>query len=258
MTERLSAPYFPHPFFTEPANGAARIWRFMDSSKYESLLENGALYFSRSDRVSDPWEGAFPTNNVRNRSAATLASPDGPSVEELSGLSAFHRSLRLHTFLSCWHLNDRESAGMWQQYTSRNAGVAVQSTFDRLISSFQGDENDMFEVYVGTIRYLDYDLEQLMDGNTFIPFLHKRRAYEHEQELRAVIQRVFPDDVPLADSEPSPDGLFVEVDLTTLIENIFVAPTSSDSFTDWVESVADRYSIHAPVRSSDLAKPPQF
>jgi hypothetical protein len=249
MIERLSAPYFPHPDFTAPANGAARIWRYIDFSKYVSLVESGALYFSRADRVSDAWEGAFPSKNVLQRSAVT---------DVLSRLSAFHRSLHLHTFLSCWHLNDGESAGMWQQYASRDAGVAIQSTFDRLISSFQGDENDMFEVYVGTIRYLDYDLEQFLDGNTFIPFLHKRRSFEYERELRAVIQPVFPGGDPLAESEPFAEGLLVKVDLATLIENTFVAPTSSDSFADLVKSVADKYSIHAPVKHSDLARDPLF
>lgn len=58
-----------------------------------------------------------------------------------------------------------------------DAPRAIQTTFGRLTSSFLGDENEMFEVYVGKVNYLDYDHETFPDGNTFIPFLHKRSSF---------------------------------------------------------------------------------
>jgi hypothetical protein len=44
--------------FSQP-NDQARIWRYMDFTKFISVLENGGLFFSRADYFSDPFEGHY-------------------------------------------------------------------------------------------------------------------------------------------------------------------------------------------------------
>ena len=34
--------------------------------------------------------------------------------------------------VNCWHMNNSESAAMWNSYSYRNSGIALQSTFQRL------------------------------------------------------------------------------------------------------------------------------
>jgi hypothetical protein len=257
MIEHVSVRHNSHPFFESPAN-SAQIWRYMDFTRFLSLIDNSALSFSRADSLSDAWEGAFPSKNVAQRTKAILTVEDGVASDSIAGLRALHRSLREHTFLSCWYMNAYESAGMWDLYASSNGGIAIQSTYERLTNCFTGDDNDMLDVYVGVIRYLDYDEDQILDGNTFIPFLHKRRSFEHERELRAVIQPIYPSGDALTESEPFAEGLLVDVDLTVLIENIFVSPNLPKWFVDLVKSVACKYEIKAPVRHSDLAQEPLF
>jgi hypothetical protein len=173
-------------------------------------------------------------------------------------LSQFHRSLRLHTFVSCWHLNDVESAAMWKLYVPNNEGVAIQTTFERLVGAFQGDENGLFQVHVGKVEYLNYEHEGFNEGNTFVPFLHKRLSFQHEHELRAVIQPIPPSSDPLTDSDPFADGLLVEVDLRTLVECVYLAPMSEAWFKTLVENVAKKYGLSASVQHSDLARAPLF
>jgi hypothetical protein len=196
--------------------------------------------------------------NVRQRPAAIGVGEGETAAEMMNGVLRFHRSLRSHTFVNCWHLNNVESAAMWKLYLSHSEGVAVQTTFERLVSSFQGDENDMFEVYVGKVSYLDYEHEAFPEGNTFVPFLHKRRSFEHEHELRAIIQPIFPGGDPLTDIGPFADGLLVEVDLRMLIEHIYVAPTSEAWFAALVENTTKKYGLGIPVRHSDMIRDPVY
>ena len=257
MIERLSVRYRPHPCFS-PADSGTWVWRYMDFTKLVSLLDNNALFFPRADRLTDTWEGAYTLENLRRRPALFSADEGEAASANLEGLSQFHRSLRLHTFVSCWHLNDAESAAMWRLYLSQNEGIAIQTTFERLIGSFQGDENDMFEVYVGKVGYLNYESEVFPEGNTFVPFLHKRLSFEHEHELRAIIQPVFPGGSPLTETDPFADGLLVDVDLRKLIECIYVAPTSEAWFTALVENTARKYGLSVSIRHSDLVRDPLY
>jgi len=230
----------------------------MDFTKFVSLLDSNALFFSRADRLSDAWEGAHTVENLRERPTVIGAGGSETAAEMMNGASLFNRSLRLHTFVSCWHLNNVESAAMWKLYVSHDEGIAVQTTVERLVGSFQGDDNDMFEVYVGKVSYLDYEHETFPEGNAFEPFLHKRRSFEYEHELRAIIQPIYPGSDPLTDIDPFSDGLLVEVDLRMLIEHIYIAPTSEAWFAALVENTAKKYGLAVSVRHSDIIRDPVF
>lgn len=49
--------YFsPHPY--EVPDKDSRLWRYMDFTKYVSMLSTSGLYFSRADSFDDHFEGA--------------------------------------------------------------------------------------------------------------------------------------------------------------------------------------------------------
>jgi hypothetical protein len=253
MNKQLSVRSFsPHPFFQAPERTSI-IWRYMDFTKFVSLIDTNALFFSRADHLSDRWEGASTQENLRRRRFLVEEFPNPEAmIEDMSGI---YRSLPLHTFVSCWHLNDVESDAMWQLYASRGQGIAIQSTFERLVGSFQRDENSSFDVRVGKVKYLDYVRDVFFDGNTFVPFLHKRSSFEHEHELRAILQ-----DVPpcAAQAAPLADNLLVNVDLRMLIQNIYLAPTSVEWFNSLVKNIVRKYGIDAPIKQSDLQRGPIY
>jgi hypothetical protein len=116
----------------------------------------------------------------------------------------------------------------------------------------------MFEVYVGKVSYLDYECEAFSAGNTFVPFLHKRKSFEHEHELRAIIQPIFPGSDPVTDISPFADGLLVEVNLRRLIENIYVAPTSEAWFAELVENTTKKFGLGVSVQHSDMIRGPVY
>jgi hypothetical protein len=256
MITHLSLPYEKHPFFKLPDNEKSKIWRYMDFTKFVSLLDTGALFFCRADNFADAWEGAHTVENVRYRPVLWRANEaDAPMIRDVT--ADLYRSARKHTFMNCWHLNEGESAAMWKLYVSHNEGIAIQSTVERLANSFQGDENEVFRVYVGMVNYLNYDKEMFPDGDTLIPFVHKRLSFEHEHELRAIIQAIGPGPDAI-DAEPLADGLLVNVNLRALIEHIYVAPTCEAWFAELVESTAKKFGGQMDIKHSDLSRDPVF
>ena len=147
---------------------------------------------------------------------------------------------------------------MWRLYAQSNEAVAVRSTYKRLRDCLPYDEKSHPCVYIGEVQYIDYEHQPIPEGNLFWPFLHKRRSFQHERELRGVVL----DSGGLADSRPGlpgrPElpGLPIDVDLNVLIESVYVAPTSPGWFRELVGRVLKRYGLpHEPRQSALDAAP---
>ena len=60
--------YKKHEAFKTPENENVKIWRYMDFTKFLSILINKELYFRRSDMLKDdPFEGSLTQINVKTR-----------------------------------------------------------------------------------------------------------------------------------------------------------------------------------------------
>lgn len=254
--------YKEQPDFHKPQSRKAKIWRYMDFTKFMSLLDRHELFFARADRLSDPFEGSYPRENVRQRTRMheTMLKRLPTVLKAVyertpKGWSEFYRNLPRFIFINSWHENNQESAAMWTLYLKSSEGIAVQSTFGRLADCFGRETPD---VYVGEVRYRDYSREMIAESSLFSPFLHKRRSFEHEKELRAVFLAydITRDGLPNLSKPLSQDGIGVPVDLDKLIANIYVAPTSPKWFYELVKSVTRKYELNKPVLQSALdAKP---
>ena len=56
--------------FESPQDENAKIWRYMDFTKFVNLLDTSKLFFPRADKLGDPFEGSFPRGNVMLRPIA--------------------------------------------------------------------------------------------------------------------------------------------------------------------------------------------
>lgn len=118
-------------------------------------------------------------------------------------------------------------------------------------------------LFVGCVNYIDYNKEIIPSNNTFFPCIHKRKSFEHERELRAVITPIIiitgSNGVkrPTLTLKPLPtDGVYIPVDIDNLIETIYVSPTCERWFEDLVLSILKTYHIKKPVIKSSLADDP--
>jgi hypothetical protein len=240
-----------HPVFQKPEDKNIKIWRFMDFSKYVSLLEKKALFFSRSDKLGDPFEGSLSKINQQMR--PIWYGEHYPKMQE--AMKGMNIGFINHTFLNCWHMNEYESDAMWKLYLKSKEGIAIQSTFQKLESCFEPEPSDL---YIGKVIYADYEKEAIPEGNAMWPFVHKRKSFEHERELRALIQRPPIVNNALDLSRPSPSGLYVPVNLGILIEKIYISPAVEKWFDELVTSVNEKYGIKKELLSSKLSERPVY
>lgn len=84
--------------FKDPEN--TTIWRYITFYQLMSILNRDALYFCRVDRYPDPFEGSRP-------------KPQASKSDDKTEVARFERK---YIFGNCWHINERESAAMWEQY----------------------------------------------------------------------------------------------------------------------------------------------
>lgn len=226
--EIAQSSYLParlaHPSFRQPKDGSVKVWRYMSLPKLISLIDSQRLYLTRLDKMSDRYEGSV-----------TKATAEGIKLHfQMTGSTANYNGVadlfiqgRAASFVSCWHANEHESEAMWRLYGG-TGGVAVQTTYSKLAQSVVNE----YEVYIGLVRYIDYEKEWFPDANAFTPIMHKRKSFEHEREVRLVWYWGSP-----TPPETVPESLSIPWDVASIVENIFVDPTAPPYYFEAVNAV---------------------
>lgn len=244
---------------------STRLWKFMDLSKFLSLIQRRELYFRRADCFSDPYEGALGikrNENIWDETYKKWLSKVVKSTKEITGnevsdKEAHNQSIRLlndlkeigkvhraETFVCCWHANEFESEAMWNLYTSDSKqGIAIQTSYKSLYLALDRNPN----IYTGYVNYIDFSKHFTSVNDTLF---YKRQSFSHEREVRNVIHYWGVKDLPM--------GIYMPIDLNCLIENIYVSPTSQSWFYDVVKNIVDKYGIKKSVLQSTLNEEPFY
>ena len=240
----------------------AVLWRFMDFTKFVSLLKTKSLFFTRADKFEDPFEGA--KGLLKNKAKwdkyykeffkeAIKTAPGGHSTNRsekeiladakrlLNDLDQIGKRQVEETYINCWYENKYESEAMWKLYTSSlDQGIAIKTTYKRLYNSLNRDSN----IQIGQINYIDF-------SNNFAgineSFWFKRKSFEHEREVRAIIKDHW---------ETEEFGKLIPVKLEQLVETIYLSPTSQDWFKSLVIDILDKYGLNKKIRVSDMTAKP--
>lgn len=256
----------PHPVFVAPTNADSLIWRYTDLAKFLSLLDRSALFFSRLDKLDDPFEGSY-TKSILALEKLKFEDlpaemkgqiPDEQTFQIIVGsqkqVRNFAKSQREIMFVNSWYCSQHESAAMWSQYLKTQEGIAIQSSYRRLTECF--DSYKDFDVRVGMVNYIDYELDTIPFGNILAPTMCKRKSFEHERELRAVIWTLEHGKNTWGPANKFKDtsGFYVSVDIPTLIERVYVAPTATSWVRELIDSLVKRFGYTIPVVQSSLAE----
>lgn len=231
--------------FNIPEDPSVKLWRYLDFTKFVSMLDKKALFFVFSDSLNDPFEGSISAINKSLR----------PSLFQKKFFdSNIDRSiLRSRVAINSWHMNSQESAAMWKLYAQTNEAVCIQSTYSLL----RYELAPLFKI--SKMNYVDYNSEYIPEYHPLLPFIFKRKSFEHEQELRALIDmdEAAPDLHEFMGIEPSQSGIYKSVSIKTLVQRVFVAPDSPDWFYDLVKNVCNSYDLGniSVVRSSLETEP---
>ncbi len=226
--------YVSDPDIQLPADYDTVVWKYLDLSKFVDLLLYRKLFMSRSDKFEDQYEGTFSE----------------PTFEEIKKLSAdnpdfldFYKTRRKNVVVSSWHLNQYESFAMWQIFTQKTEGLAIQSTLGRLQKALVREKK--YEQHIGQVHYIDYKKEYIPFENSFFPFMFKRKSFVYEREIRIIT------DVT-AHHLIIDNGLKIDVDLTHLIEKIYIHPKSENWYKNLVIELVKRLGFDFTIEKSDL------
>lgn len=230
----------PHP--------STVIWRYMDFEKFVSLLRTSSLFFCQAKRFQDPYEGSATFVDV--------GIADTELEKLLRDVYDAPNGWRSYTAVNCWHMDEYESSAMWNLYLKENKGVAIRTTIKKLVDSFV-NIRAIGEYSCGAITYATR-MPSPTPGNskgqdtTKLIFFHKRPEYAHEREYRVIIH--------CRDLKQIHDngGVFVPVNLTALLEKIYIAPKQPSYIRPLVESILEKYGLNVQVIQSGLDTKPNY
>jgi hypothetical protein len=237
----------------------AKIWRYMDLPKFVSLLSRRALFFASVLKFDDPYEGWMPRsyieamsglnqsfvdqhNSLRGEVAKRYPGADltalNKGMDESLVKYAEHAKNALHEVrqrfgVSCWHKNEYESEAMWRSYPAQS--VAIESTVGRLHGANRTDKN----VIIENVRYMDFDRDPIERGYSQIILVLKRKSFEHEREVRAIVM--------LGDGHK---GQLLDYDIDSLISHVHISPRADEPFR---HAVADVLGQWAPALTARLS-----
>ena len=220
----------------------------MDFTKFVAMLEDRTLFFTNLTNFKDPFEG-FLTKPTSEKFRSVPDDVDASEAERRCKVGEYNLNFmkwgRNLIYVSSWHMNNYESAAMWDLYIKAGEGVAIQSTVGNMIDSFA---ENIEQIHLGSIEYIDYEKDEIPWGNVFGPTMFKRKSFEHENELRAVIR----------DGDNISSGKPIAVNLETLIHRIHVAPNSHKWVYELVKKVTSRYGLAKDVLNSALDNTPLY
>lgn len=249
--------YENHPSFETPESSVV-VWRYMSFANFVWLLQNSSLWFARADQFEDGWEGEYPAAND-----AVFRAYIGPQLCESlnSPLAEIWRGVKRTVFINCWHGSPHESATMWGSYSKSGEAVAIRSTVGSLIRSIR---NNPRKIFMGRIKYIDYQTDLVDPRNLFAPYLRKRKEFEGEAEVRMIASVIdsaktgsgfrLDDYASIGDA---PSGHRIQIDVSSLIEQIYLHPKCPAWFDEVVHKICAGFGFNNfQIRESELGKLP--
>jgi hypothetical protein len=273
---------------------SSSVKRFIDLPKLFDLLVSEKVFFPKIETLaqSDPFESGFIVGRrCRERSLkklrrlaqnlSTYLPHDGfkcseselreeyyDLVEKLSKtglqnciLDMETRKFRQRIVCSCWYRGDEESDAMWKVYAGQ-WGVALVSTVGRLASSLKGRYSNVIASYdpqeylIAPVCYVDKtQLSRLPHFYNDNPWLLKRKAFRHEEEIR--ISHELPEIVWSSKYQP---GMFISVAPQKLIKGIVLSPFNpkwvNESLFMAISVILESRNLKIRIRSSEHMRPP--
>ena len=256
-----------------PPNDEDILWRYTNFEKFVNLLDTGSLFFTRADKFEDPYEGFIPQSimdaYIQYLNSITTENMVKEIIRE-------NEASRKYVMCNCWHQNVVESMAMWEKYYMRNSGVAIKTTMQKMKNSLTSEHS----IYIGNIEYIydNMDDDQYMQNFlqsetllakklTYFPYFRKRKEYEHEQEVRLIVD-IDPFVMGALSNQTVdafldiglPDicdiGMLFNVEVNELIDEVIVSPYAENWITETVKSVVQKFGYNFKVNPSTLLDAP--
>ena len=189
--------------------------------------------------------------------------------EEIKRFYPTHKSIQkamsCNLYINCWNISEHEDSLMWKAYGDSNNTVAIETNLESLIKVFKKYSD--YNIYMGMINYIDFEVEEIDISNYFSQFLHKNIFYKNECELRCIFwddgdnSIITDEDIPFSsfhfedtltaeDYEKIPDGILIPVQVEELIHRIFINPNADKEFEAELVEVIDASEFDLEIKHS--------
>ena len=271
----------------QPKDIDVKIWRYMSLKKLIDFLRTNELYFARGEILKDKFEGTGTRANIQKRDllAKHLTQQNkGWSIDR--GESAVKNILSVKkklVYMNCWHKNDKESVAMWNMYGETDEAVVIQSTYEKLKRQLDPDyytkdgrkvidpermareaggqmsfERECY--YLGEVSYIDYETDPaISEGDLVTQFMHKRKEYEYEQEIRAFTVHMAGNYHQIQGYkvvDESVRGVRKKVNVQDLVESIRLRMGTEESIRDMIKDTCKKYNKEIRIEYSELDQNP--
>jgi hypothetical protein len=242
--------------------GNPQLQRYISFEKFVSLISRQTLFFTRVDKLEDPFEGTSPKivrlglrhfYEQRNREGFfTVPMTDEVIEKNIKQHEEHTEKMRALYVINCWHKRESENALMWKAYSTTNSGIMIKSCYERVVNSLKDAEEKIQSSFV---KYKDFENDRRMDfGNGLHPIINKTNFYSDETEIRFVHQVPNERWVHNWADEESQDGIYIKVNVDEMIEEIRVAPFAPARYIDIIKAVCEKFGVSKPISRSALAK----
>lgn len=223
----------------------AKVWRYLNWTKFLDLIRTQSLWFARCDQFTDPAEGSWTKADAEMFQTAWEAMKEQSRMRQMllakRSWKDFHDTTRLGSFISCWQMKPTDSMPMWDQYCGKQKqiGVAIQSTYERLDAGVPFAVGPYQSVMLGCIRYGDFESPTFRtEANGFAKLMVKKQQYADESEVRMIIFRP---------SQPNMLGFHVPVNLRTIVERVVLSPYSAAPVLQAARRLCESIGVESPV-----------
>lgn len=175
--------------FKIEANDDDILWRYMDASKLLDLLISKKIVFPRYDKFEDNFEGYSINyiNLIREKIANHPDRFEDENIEHSTNVASEAIKISLYySYISCWHLNEYESAAMWKLYCTSAESIAIKTDVKSLKNVLGKYDNITFSKVNYNFNLNDLSIKDLNIVHALDPLVVKRESFDHEKEFRAI------------------------------------------------------------------------
>jgi len=256
-----------------PEDENEKLWKYLDIWKFINLLSTSELYFTRADIIKklEPFDGKYPDKYYEILKNAYLQLNNGDNLKTLMDanfeweyLKAFDKLF----FINCWNISSQESAAMWKIYTQNNQGVALQTTYKKLVNSIEHIEQK--NIALGLVEYINHKTLKFENENSlnfvnsvYNPFFLKHISYNYEKEFRLVYYEYNKTNIKSETKEillgkmqyayNIREGINIPLNnLNNLIENVYASPFMESWQIEILDILLEKFLINKKIKHSDL------
>ncbi len=229
--------------FPQPDRDAS-VWKYLDTFKFEYLLEQEALYLCQVAELAR----LEPNEGVMNKfQEAALRKEFARSPEQLETHLRFYEELRQRAWVTCFSLGESENTEMWKEYCKEvpNEGVAIRTTYRKLRTSL--GQIASLENPFPTVAGVRYSESEEMVWKLGYLLYQKLPKFSYESEVRVC---AFSPQEPFLATPCTAKSLPLPVRLMSLVRDIYVHPTAIVDYFRKIQSLVDK---HLPERQGRVA-----